>query len=73
MKKAIQSIPAARLCRDVSNFDLSFVGAGRRGCVAGVGAVWVHLAYRNCDIVFDYVGFAYQGGETVLKDGAVAE
>ena len=26
------------------------------------------LTNRNCDIVFDHVGFAYQGGETVLKD-----
>ena len=26
------------------------------------------LTNHNCDIVFDHVGFAYQGGETVLKD-----
>ena len=26
------------------------------------------LTNRNCDIVFDHVGFAYQDGETVLKD-----
>ena len=49
------------------------MGSGRRGCADGVGAVWVYLAHRNCDIVFDHVGFAYQDGETVLKDGAVAE
>ena len=23
---------------------------------------------RNCDIVFDHVGFSYQSGETVLRD-----
>lgn len=26
------------------------------------------LTNRNCDIVFDHVGFSYQSGETVLKD-----
>ena len=26
------------------------------------------LTNQGCDIVFDHVGFAYQGGETVLKD-----
>ena len=26
------------------------------------------LTNRNCDIVFGHVGFAYQDGETVLKD-----
>ncbi len=26
------------------------------------------LTNRGCDIVFDHVGFAYDGGETVLKD-----
>lgn len=26
------------------------------------------LTNRNCDIVFDHVGFSYQSGETVLRD-----
>lgn len=26
------------------------------------------LTNRNCDIVFDHVGVAYQDGETALKD-----
>ena len=40
--KTIQSISAARLCRDVSNFDLPFVGTGRRGALALVpfGYIW---------------------------------
>ena len=38
----------------------------RNVCPAQTGSK--QLTNRNCDIVFDHVGFAYQGGETVLKD-----
>ncbi len=38
----------------------------RNACPVQTGSK--QLTNRNCDIVFGHVGFAYQDGETVLKD-----